>query len=600
MSLGLLTRLATATTFAVVAYNLFLSTTHFHNNRAYLVIVLGAAGRGAVRAGAVGRRLAPAPSGAAGARPVGARRGRCGCCGSRRGGLRRLRAEQAPRSRLVRRHGDVAARGAARATSWTARRCRGGRCRCSPTGRSTRSRPRSIVLTELFIAVGLWWRGTRYAAVWVAVCFHVAIQLSASVEVFSFLGDRRAGDLGGAVDAGPGAPHRPDGCAPRRLAAVVRGLDWLARFRVEPARRAPARGGGPRRHRAPRPPAVVFVLSRLPLTAWFALPALLLPAVRRAASHDEPADGPPTRVWRAGLTPGAAARRRLRRAGAAGALPDVTADELRALGAGHRRLVRPQPGRRRHVAVPLPRRDDTRRPTTTWSATPGRRWASTGRRGTAAGSAARRRPGHRVGARPAPRARRLGRARRRTGGPPPAPPRSCSPGWSSGARPPATTRYDDVLRRLGRFLVAQAEPSGRGARATTWRAGAPVAGEYSKYYTGEAYWALARLHRTFPDEGWGEVADRIGAYLATERDDVEGHWPPIPDHWAAYGLSETVAVPRARPPAAHRRRGRLRPATGRAVRHPGALGEPAGGPWGAWCAAPTCPAAAGTASSARG
>src|SRR3954470_7078788 len=41
MALGLLTRLATATTFAIVAYNLFLSTTHFHNNRAYLVIVLG-------------------------------------------------------------------------------------------------------------------------------------------------------------------------------------------------------------------------------------------------------------------------------------------------------------------------------------------------------------------------------------------------------------------------------------------------------------------------------------------------------------------------------------------------------------------------------
>ena len=29
--------------------------------------------------------------------------------------------------------------------------------------------------------------------------------------------------------------------------------------------------------------------------------------------------------------------------------------------------------------------------------------------------------------------------------------------------------------------------------------------------------------------------------MATQRDDVEGHWPPIPDHWAAYGLSETVA-----------------------------------------------------------
>jgi len=29
-------------------------------------------------------------------------------------------------------------------------------------------------------------------------------------------------------------------------------------------------------------PAVVLALRRLPLTAWFALPALLLPAVRRA------------------------------------------------------------------------------------------------------------------------------------------------------------------------------------------------------------------------------------------------------------------------------------------------------------------------------
>src|SRR6185312_2215393 len=40
MSLGFLTRLATTATFAIVTYNLFLSKTHFHNNRAYLVIVL--------------------------------------------------------------------------------------------------------------------------------------------------------------------------------------------------------------------------------------------------------------------------------------------------------------------------------------------------------------------------------------------------------------------------------------------------------------------------------------------------------------------------------------------------------------------------------
>ena len=80
-------------------------------------------------------------------------------------------------------------------------------------------------------------------------------------------------------------------------------------------------------------------------------------------------------------------------------------------------------------------------------------------------------------------------------------------------------------------------------------AGAPVPGEYSEYYTGEAYWALALLHRAFPDEGWGEAADRIGAYLATSRDEVEDHWPALPDHWAAYGAAETVEFPeRGDPP----------------------------------------------------
>ena len=68
-----------------------------------------------------------------------------------------------------------------------------------------------------------------------------------------------------------------------RFARVIRGLDWLARFRVEPAPPGSAievvdRDGTTIRGR----PAVAFALSRLPLTAWFALPTLLLPAVRRA------------------------------------------------------------------------------------------------------------------------------------------------------------------------------------------------------------------------------------------------------------------------------------------------------------------------------
>ena len=138
------------------------------------------------------------------------------------------------------------------------------------------------------------------------------------------------------------------------------------------------------------------------------------------------------------------------------------------------------------------------------------------------------------------------------------------------------TRHDEVLRRLGRFLVAQTEPSGAVLASYDDTAGAPVADVYSKYYTGETYWALARLHRLFPDEGWGEVADRIGAYMAAERDEVEDFWPPLPDHWAAYGLAETVAFddrPSEQP--AHGGRARLRPPPSGALRRPGSLGEPA-------------------------
>jgi small neutral amino acid transporter SnatA (MarC family) len=112
-----------------------------------------------------------------------------------------------------------------------------------------------------------------------------------------------------------------------------------------------------------------------------------------------------------------------------------------------------------------------------------------------------------------------------------------------------STRYDDDLVRLGRFLVGQTERSGAVLASYDEARGSPVAGEYSKYYTGEAYWALARLHHAFPGEDWGEAANRIGAYLATSRDEVEDHWPPIPDHWAAYGMSESSQFPeRGQPP----------------------------------------------------
>jgi hypothetical protein len=75
----------------------------------------------------------------------------------------------------------------------------------------------------------------------------------------------------------------PTAVSHRRWGAVVRRLDWLARFRVEPAPPGSRlevvdRDGSTIRGA----PAVAFAASRLPLTAWFSLPALLLPAVRRA------------------------------------------------------------------------------------------------------------------------------------------------------------------------------------------------------------------------------------------------------------------------------------------------------------------------------
>lgn len=101
-------------------------------------------------------------------------------------------------------------------------------------------------------------------------------------------------------------------------------------------------------------------------------------------------------------------------------------------------------------------------------------------------------------------------------------------------------QYDDLMNRLGSFLAAQTEASGAVLAYFDRSAGTPVAGEYSKYYTGEAYWALTRLHVAFPDGGWDDVADRVGGYLAVQRDDNEGYRLPLPDHWAAYGLSETA------------------------------------------------------------
>jgi hypothetical protein len=280
MSLGLLTRLATVTTFAIVTYNLFLSTTHFHNNRAYLVIVLGV-----LAVAPCGRELSldswlrrrrgrPALDPSAPAWPLWLLRFECAAVYGASGLSKLVDPDwfggTVTWQRVVRARDDLEAWPL---PDWAVSLMTD---RGFHTGAA-----KLIVLTELFIAVGLWRRGTRYAAVWVAVAFHVAIELSASVQVFSFLAI--AVLVIWAVPSTRDRVIRIDPGRHRRLGGAVRALDWLARFRVEPA--PPGSGievvdrDGTTLRGAP---ALAFAFSRLPVTAWFALPALLLLGVRRA------------------------------------------------------------------------------------------------------------------------------------------------------------------------------------------------------------------------------------------------------------------------------------------------------------------------------
>ena len=282
VSLGVLTRLATAATFAVVAYNLFLSTTHFHNNRAYLVIVLAVlavapCGRElSLDAWARRRRGLPALDPSAPGWPLWLLRFECAAVYGASGLSKLLDPDwfggTVTWQRVVRARDEL---DAWPLPDWAVSLLTD---RSFHTGAA-----KLIVLTELFIAAGLWRRRTRYAAVWVAVAFHVSIQLSASVQVFSFLAIAVL-----VIWAVPSTRDRvlridPETGRHRLLGRLVHGLDWLARFRIEPAPPGSRievvdRDGGT----ICGAPAVALVLSRLPLTAWPALPALVLPGVRRA------------------------------------------------------------------------------------------------------------------------------------------------------------------------------------------------------------------------------------------------------------------------------------------------------------------------------
>ena len=138
--------------------------------------------------------------------------------------------------------------------------------------------------TELFIGLGLWHHRTRLAAVWVAVLFHVSIEVTANVHTFSY-----AALAALALWAVPRTRDRVVTVPRREQAAAIRRLDWLRRFRV-----VVDEDGGPAelierdgtRHRGAD--ARRRVLLHLPLTFVFVAPVIAVHAVRAARAADEP------------------------------------------------------------------------------------------------------------------------------------------------------------------------------------------------------------------------------------------------------------------------------------------------------------------------
>ena len=283
MSLGLLTRVATATTFATR----HLQRLPLHHPLPQQPGLPDHRARdprgGAVRARALPRRVAaPAPR-APGARPDGAGLAAVAAAVRVRRGLRGIRpsaSSSIPTGSAARSPGSGSCRPA---TTSRPGRCPTGRSRCSQTADFHVFAAKAIVAHR---------------------ALHRARPVVARHPLRGRLGrgglppddrglgvgsglldprDRGARRLGGALHPGPGPPPRPGlirPAAPRppgERPRLARPLPGRARHaRVEPGAHRP------RRRRVRGGPAVALTLSRLPLTAWFALPSLLLPAVRRA------------------------------------------------------------------------------------------------------------------------------------------------------------------------------------------------------------------------------------------------------------------------------------------------------------------------------
>ncbi len=95
---------------------------------------------------------------------------------------------------------------------------------------------KGAIATELSLAVALWWPPTRRLALWVGVLFHLSISLMTPVQLFTaemlcvylvFVTPDRAARV---LRHDPVRDH---------FAGIVESLDWLGRYRLEPAKGSP-------------------------------------------------------------------------------------------------------------------------------------------------------------------------------------------------------------------------------------------------------------------------------------------------------------------------------------------------------------------------
>ena len=93
---------------------------------------------------------------------------------------------------------------------------------------------KAAIATELFLAFGLWMKRTRVFALWWGMMFHLTIEVTSQVEIFTWL-TLAVYALFVTPDVGARKmffdPSRAKGVVLARLVAL---LDWLARFEIRP------------------------------------------------------------------------------------------------------------------------------------------------------------------------------------------------------------------------------------------------------------------------------------------------------------------------------------------------------------------------------